>query len=64
MPEQSERRQLAGNTGSLPGEELVTGQAGTVVIMNAHMWHGGTASVVCLPSTTPKTTDSAQRPPA
>jgi ectoine hydroxylase-related dioxygenase (phytanoyl-CoA dioxygenase family) len=25
-----------------PGEELVTGRAGTVVIMNAHMWHGAT----------------------
>jgi ectoine hydroxylase-related dioxygenase (phytanoyl-CoA dioxygenase family) len=27
-----------------PGEELVLGKAGTVVIMNAHMWHGGTAN--------------------
>lgn len=34
----------AGNTGPLEGEELVTGEAGTVVIMNAHMWHGGTAN--------------------
>jgi ectoine hydroxylase-related dioxygenase (phytanoyl-CoA dioxygenase family) len=25
-------------------QELVTGKAGTVVIMNAHMWHGGTAN--------------------
>jgi len=25
-----------------PGEELVTGRGGTVVIMNAHMWHGAT----------------------
>jgi ectoine hydroxylase-related dioxygenase (phytanoyl-CoA dioxygenase family) len=33
-----------GNAGSLPGEALVTGKAGTVVIMNAHMWHGGTAN--------------------
>lgn len=24
------------------GEMLVTGKAGTVVVMNAHMWHGGT----------------------
>ncbi len=23
---------------------IVTGKAGTVVIMNAHMWHGGTAN--------------------
>ena len=29
---------------SYPGQELVTGPAGTVVIMNAHMWHGGTAN--------------------
>ncbi len=27
-----------------PQQELVTGKAGTVVIMNAHMWHGGTAN--------------------
>jgi ectoine hydroxylase-related dioxygenase (phytanoyl-CoA dioxygenase family) len=33
-----------GNAGALPGEELVTGKAGTVAIMNAHMWHGGTAN--------------------
>jgi hypothetical protein len=34
-----------GNADPLPGEEeLVTGKAGTVVIMNAHMWHGGTAN--------------------
>jgi ectoine hydroxylase-related dioxygenase (phytanoyl-CoA dioxygenase family) len=25
-----------------PDEKLVTGKAGTVVIMNAHLWHGGT----------------------
>jgi ectoine hydroxylase-related dioxygenase (phytanoyl-CoA dioxygenase family) len=27
-----------------PNEILVTGKAGTVVVMNAHMWHGGTAN--------------------
>lgn len=27
-----------------PDEVLVTGEAGTVVIMNAHTWHGGTAN--------------------
>jgi len=27
-----------------PQELLLTGRAGTVVIMNAHMWHGGTAN--------------------
>jgi len=27
-----------------PDEVLVVGKAGTVVVMNAHMWHGGTAN--------------------
>jgi ectoine hydroxylase-related dioxygenase (phytanoyl-CoA dioxygenase family) len=27
-----------------PQELLVTGRAGTVVVMNAHAWHGGTAN--------------------
>jgi len=27
-----------------PEQQLVTGAAGTVVVMNAHMWHGGTAN--------------------
>jgi ectoine hydroxylase-related dioxygenase (phytanoyl-CoA dioxygenase family) len=27
-----------------PNEVLLTGRAGTVVVMNAHMWHGGTAN--------------------
>ncbi len=27
-----------------PREQLVTGKAGTVVVMNAHLWHGGTAN--------------------
>jgi ectoine hydroxylase-related dioxygenase (phytanoyl-CoA dioxygenase family) len=27
-----------------PQEELLTGKAGTVVVMNAHMWHGATAN--------------------
>ncbi len=26
------------------GEVLVTGKAGTVVVMNAHMWHGGSGN--------------------
>ena len=29
---------------SYPGERLMTGKAGTVVIMNAHMWHAGTSN--------------------
>jgi ectoine hydroxylase-related dioxygenase (phytanoyl-CoA dioxygenase family) len=32
-----------GITDSIPGEELVTGKAGAVVIMNTHMWRGGPA---------------------
>jgi ectoine hydroxylase-related dioxygenase (phytanoyl-CoA dioxygenase family) len=27
-----------------PREILLTGRAGTIVVMNAHMWHGGTAN--------------------
>jgi ectoine hydroxylase-related dioxygenase (phytanoyl-CoA dioxygenase family) len=27
-----------------PGEVLITGQAGTVVVFNAHLWHGGTCN--------------------
>jgi ectoine hydroxylase-related dioxygenase (phytanoyl-CoA dioxygenase family) len=34
---------------SLPGEQLVLGEAGTVVIMNAHMWHGATANRTAAP---------------
>ncbi len=32
-----------------PDEILVTGTAGTVVVMNAHLWHGGTANLTELP---------------
>ena len=32
----------AGTYDPQPGEELITGPAGTVVIMNAHAWHGAT----------------------
>lgn len=35
--------------GPYPGERLVTGPAGTVVIMNAHMWHGGTVNRTTAP---------------
>jgi hypothetical protein len=34
----------SGSYDAQPGQELVTGKAGTVVVMNAHMWHGGTAN--------------------
>ena len=27
-----------------PGEVLLTGKAGSIAVMNAHMWHGGTAN--------------------
>jgi ectoine hydroxylase-related dioxygenase (phytanoyl-CoA dioxygenase family) len=30
-------------------ERLITGTAGTVVVMNAHMWHGGTANGTAKP---------------
>ena len=36
--------ELADPYASHPKELLVTGRAGTVVVMNAHIWHGGTAN--------------------
>jgi len=33
-----------GNRDTLPDEQLVTGAAGTVVVMNTHMWHAGTGN--------------------
>jgi len=35
---------LTDPTAPHPGEVLLTGRAGTVVVMNAHMWHGATAN--------------------
>jgi ectoine hydroxylase-related dioxygenase (phytanoyl-CoA dioxygenase family) len=35
---------LSGLTAPYPGETLLTGKAGMVVVMNAHMWHGATAN--------------------
>jgi hypothetical protein len=32
-----------------PGERLLTGPAGTVVVMNSHLWHGGTANRTTAP---------------
>jgi ectoine hydroxylase-related dioxygenase (phytanoyl-CoA dioxygenase family) len=32
-----------------PEEQLVLGKAGDVVVMNAHMWHGGTANRTSVP---------------
>lgn len=40
LPQQALRDPQA----SHPEERLITGKAGTVVVMNAHMWHGGTAN--------------------
>jgi hypothetical protein len=34
----------SGNRDTLPDEQLVTGRAGTVVVMNTHMWHAGTGN--------------------
>lgn len=34
-----------------PQEVLVTGKAGTVVVMNAHLWHGGTENSTSAPRT-------------
>jgi ectoine hydroxylase-related dioxygenase (phytanoyl-CoA dioxygenase family) len=35
---------LADASAPHPDEVLITGRAGTVVVMNAHLWHGGTAN--------------------
>lgn len=35
---------LADASAPHPGEVLITGKAGTAVVMNAHLWHGGTAN--------------------
>ncbi len=35
---------LADLTAPHPQEILITGSAGTVVVMNSHLWHGGTAN--------------------
>jgi ectoine hydroxylase-related dioxygenase (phytanoyl-CoA dioxygenase family) len=32
-----------------PEEVLLTGQAGSIAVMNAHMWHGGTANRTAAP---------------
>jgi ectoine hydroxylase-related dioxygenase (phytanoyl-CoA dioxygenase family) len=40
---------LADPDAAHPAEILVTGRAGGVVIMNAHLWHGGTANRTAAP---------------
>jgi len=42
-------RELADLYAPHPKEVLLTGRAGTVVVMNAHMWHGGTANRTTAP---------------
>jgi len=42
---------LADPLAPLADEVLVTGRAGTVVVMNAHLWHGGTANRTAAPRT-------------
>lgn len=36
--------EIADRTAPHPDEVLVTGRAGTVVVMNSHLWHGGTVN--------------------
>jgi ectoine hydroxylase-related dioxygenase (phytanoyl-CoA dioxygenase family) len=43
------QEELADPQAPHPEEVLVTGRAGTVVVMNAHCWHGGTANRTGLP---------------
>lgn len=38
------QNELADPRAQHPREVLITGEAGTVVVVNAHMWHGGTAN--------------------
>lgn len=45
LPQQALKDPLAPH----PQEILITGKAGTVVVMNAHLWHGGTANRTAAP---------------
>ena len=42
---------LADPRGLHPDEVLVTGRAGTIVVLNAHPWHGGLANRARTPGT-------------
>jgi hypothetical protein len=42
VPGSHKLRRLPEPGARVEGEQLVTGKAGTIVVMNAHMWHGGT----------------------
>ena len=43
------REVMASPTDPYPGEVKITGSAGTVVIFNSHLWHGGTVNVTGRP---------------
>jgi ectoine hydroxylase-related dioxygenase (phytanoyl-CoA dioxygenase family) len=45
------REALADPAAPHPDEILVTGRVGTVAVMNAHLWHGGTANRSATPRT-------------
>jgi ectoine hydroxylase-related dioxygenase (phytanoyl-CoA dioxygenase family) len=47
LPQQA----LADPLADHPRQVLITGRSGTVVVMNAHLWHGGTANQTGLPRT-------------
>jgi ectoine hydroxylase-related dioxygenase (phytanoyl-CoA dioxygenase family) len=47
LPQQA----LADPLADHPGQALVTGRAGTVVVLNAHLWHGGTSNRTAAPRT-------------
>jgi ectoine hydroxylase-related dioxygenase (phytanoyl-CoA dioxygenase family) len=49
LPRQALADPLAGH----PDEVLVTGRAGTVVVLNAHAWHAGTAHCAGRPRAAP-----------
>jgi ectoine hydroxylase-related dioxygenase (phytanoyl-CoA dioxygenase family) len=56
VPGSHRRRQLpqealADPSADHPGQVLVTGRAGAVVVVNAHLWHGGTANRTASPRT-------------
>jgi ectoine hydroxylase-related dioxygenase (phytanoyl-CoA dioxygenase family) len=43
------REVMADPTGPHPGEVKLLGSAGTVIIFNSHLWHGGTVNVTSRP---------------
>jgi ectoine hydroxylase-related dioxygenase (phytanoyl-CoA dioxygenase family) len=43
------RQVMASPTDAYPGETRIAGNAGTVVIFNSHLWHGGTTNATTRP---------------